>query len=377
MGGWLLLEDYSDVKDRDPPLRGFFKNDPPTTSRKKREDVFDITVHELITDCELVDCEKKLPKVESKSIGGRTEYQGVRSGEAHPAKIVFINMNGVNAWVMTIKDEVHAKCSDKSRCPLGDWTSETGNEENDLRVTCLAGECPEFAPVDCIMEEWSKWTPCSRRCDEGTAQRKRGIRQKDAYNGKKCERQKEIKKCDLRPCRGVDKTFAGNWGTWGRWSDCPKGSYVVGFRLKTEEDQGWWNDDSAANNIHLRCRKPGSSRTTRVIGSKAKTWGDWSGYSHCEGLNNPVVGFQVRNESPGGDDTSINDVKMICKDGSKTIKVSAKTSWGEWSDKNVCQTGYAVVGIMTRFDQGGALGSVGYDDTALNGIKVRCEYYVN
>ena len=34
--GWLLLEDYSDVKDRAPPLRGFFKNEPPTTSRKKK-----------------------------------------------------------------------------------------------------------------------------------------------------------------------------------------------------------------------------------------------------------------------------------------------------------------------------------------------------
>ena len=175
---------------------------------------------------------------------------------------------------------------------------------------------------------------------------------------------------------GDDKGFEGNWGTWGSWSKCPKGSYVVGFRLRTEENQGWWSDDTAANDIHLKCRKPGSSKPSKVLGSAKKTWGDWSDYSDCAGLNNPVVGFQVKNASPEGssDDTSINDVKMICKDGSKTISVSANTGWGNWGDKIVCQKGYAVVGLQTRVDEGGL---PGYDDTALNGLKVKCEFYVN
>ena len=100
--GWIHVEDFSEKKDRVPPLRGFLKMSHPstTTSRKRRSGG------------------SAMP------FGGRAAYKQVKQDVSQkPTTIVFVNMGGKGTWVMKIQDEVHATCSDKSKCPFGKWTS--------------------------------------------------------------------------------------------------------------------------------------------------------------------------------------------------------------------------------------------------------------
>jgi len=165
-------------------------------------------------------------------------------------------------------------------------------------------------------------------------------------------------------------------GLWGSFrSDirfCPDGSFVSGYRLRSENSQGG-GDDTAINDIDLYCSRPNSNEVIAVIWSDHRNWGSWSSPTFCRGNDNPVVGFDVREEGPqgGGDDTAINDIDLYCKNGGRYISASVKTTWGSWKPVQKCPSGYAVVGVLTQVEpqQGGG------DDTAMNGIKLFCELY--
>jgi len=171
-------------------------------------------------------------------------------------------------------------------------------------------------------------------------------------------------------------------GLWGSFPSqkyigfCPIAQFVYGYRLRSESYQGR-GDDTAINNIELYCSEPNSNYVTRTISSDYRSWGSWSSAVFCPGLDNPVVGFDVREEGPqgGGDDTAINDIDLYCNKnvgrGISYISAPVKTSWGSWKPDLKCPSGQAVVGILTQVEgtQGGG------DDTALNGLKLWCERY--
>ena len=49
----------------------------------------------------------------------------------------------------------------------------------------------------------------------------------------------------------------GQWGEWfprnEKWVYCNQSSFVSGFRLRMQSDQGFTYDDSALNSIELKC----------------------------------------------------------------------------------------------------------------------------
>ncbi|XP_062407989.1 vitelline membrane outer layer protein 1 homolog [Sardina pilchardus] len=96
----------------------------------------------------------------------------------------------------------------------------------------------------------------------------------------------------------------GNWGDWTSRKACASG-YLDSFQLRVEGGQGW-GDDTAANNMNARCS---SGQILHGVGGRWGEWGTWS--SRCQ---NGVCGLQVRVESPqgGGDDTALNNVRLIC-----------------------------------------------------------------
>lgn len=171
--------------------------------------------------------------------------------------------------------------------------------------------------------------------------------------------------------------WKGRWGSFPsspnfRYDICPDNSFVYGYRLRSESSQGQ-GDDTAINDIELYCRRPNSNTVTRKIWSDYRTLGSWSSDAFCQGNDNPVVGFDVREEGSqgSGDDTAINDIDLYCNNGGKYISAPVKANWGSWKPVQRCPSGQAVVGILTQVEpsQGGG------DDTALNGLKLYCKPY--
>jgi hypothetical protein len=52
---------------------------------------------------------------------------------------------------------------------------------------------------------------------------------------------------------GTVVSSVGHRGDWGPITECPEPLFAVGFHLRSEEDQGWYADDTAANDLKLIC----------------------------------------------------------------------------------------------------------------------------
>lgn len=111
-------------------------------------------------------------------------------------------------------------------------------------------------------------------------------------------------------------------------------------------------------------------------------WGGWGGIQGSnEGGFYPCAA-QIRFEgSLGGgtnDDTAANGLRVVyCHHTSWFVKTDAVTidngHWGHWSDLKWCSANYYMDGAQVRFEdwQGSGIDG-GHDDTALNGLKIRC-----
>ena len=158
-------------------------------------------------------------------------------------------------------------------------------------------------------------------------------------------------------------------GKWGSFDSspmfCPNGTFAFGYRLISKVD----GDKTTLNAIELYCKMPNSNKVTKKIRSAFGTKGSWSSDYHCNGTNNPIIGFDVM-EQGFQKMQLINAVDMYCKDGSY-ISANIKPAWGSWKKEQKCPNGYAVMGIRTQVKEHPDTG----DDTALKGIELYCLPY--
>ncbi len=75
---------------------------------------------------------------------------------------------------------------------------------------CYAGECG----LDCVLSEWSPWTPCSAKCGWGLQRRARDVRVYPRGEGKKCDPVLEERECSLGDC--ATNCRVSEWSRWGR-----------------------------------------------------------------------------------------------------------------------------------------------------------------
>ncbi|XP_037031245.1 uncharacterized protein LOC119070841 [Bradysia coprophila] len=168
----------------------------------------------------------------------------------------------------------------------------------------------------------------------------------------------------------IESNRITNWGDWGAADFCPEGSYVTGFDLKIEDNQGG-GDDTAVNSIKLICTNLKGVYQKDIVSSEG-SWGNYRGRKYCpNGLGN---GFELRSESGQGrgDDTAGVDFNLICanSDGSSTIIRGGEIlTYGDWRTTNrMCPPQTAICGIRTQVERPQGSG----DDTALNNVDLAC-----
>uniref|UniRef100_A0A914X8R9 Uncharacterized protein n=1 Tax=Plectus sambesii TaxID=2011161 RepID=A0A914X8R9_9BILA len=109
--------------------------------------------------------------------------------------------------------------------------------------------------------------------------------------------------------------ISGNVAQWGNWLEEKRcsfsgtsASYITGFSLRSEEAQGEDEDDTAANNLEVYC-DDGETLT-----GEGRDSGDWSASQQCPS-GTAVCGLRTQVEDPQGpeeDETALNNVDMRC-----------------------------------------------------------------
>lgn len=167
-----------------------------------------------------------------------------------------------------------------------------------------------------------------------------------------------------RPNRVLQSPLLTDWGEWGRWENCPLGTFVIGMQLKVESKQQIIHDDTGLNGIRFIC----SSLLSNVFSANNKIddypinnnyiestiescvgpFGSWRSLYYCN--NGVVIGFQLRSEPPQGkaDDTAANNLRIICSDGE--IIQGEGTNWGYWTWNQKCPKRTAICALQTQVE---------------------------
>eukprot|EP00727_Mastigamoeba_balamuthi_P003516 m51a1_g13161 hypothetical protein (755) ;mRNA; r:56447-59204 len=167
-------------------------------------------------------------------------------------------------------------------------------------------------------------------------------------------------------------SFEGSEGDWGAWDQCEGYSFAAGMQTLSQESQGR-GDDTALNGVQLACSNAsGQQLSVFRPHSSVGPWGTWDQPQTCPpGFF--IAGFKVQNDESGSDKdgTGLNRIVFICRYGDKEFFSGelGKTNGGEWSQEYLCPPGHAVSAIQTRLQARQGRG----DDTALNGIRMRCQ----
>uniref|UniRef100_A0A8D2JIU0 Vitelline membrane outer layer protein 1 n=1 Tax=Varanus komodoensis TaxID=61221 RepID=A0A8D2JIU0_VARKO len=149
----------------------------------------------------------------------------------------------------------------------------------------------------------------------------------------------------------------GPWGHWGKKAFCAQGS-AIGFALKVTPAE----DDTSLNGIRLICKD------NSFVSSAFGQWGAWTEIHYCP-KPYKLVSFALRIEIPQGlgDDTGANNIYFICNDG--TMLRGNSHRWGHfgpWSP--FCNSGTSICGLQTKVEVPQGID----DDTALNDVKFFC-----
>lgn len=158
--------------------------------------------------------------------------------------------------------------------------------------------CTVPCPVDCIMSQWSTWSPCNASCGYGFQERYRTIEQKPSSGGRPCPiRNANTAQTQTKLCKTNCKEYV--WRHDG-WSTCVyRSSYTCGMGIQTRqvicvEEDNFFGITSLQDSFCSRSPKPEDQRTcsTPCVGECVVS--EWSEWSKC---SFPCIldEFQTRN----------------------------------------------------------------------------------
>jgi hypothetical protein len=165
--------------------------------------------------------------------------------------------------------------------------------------------------------------------------------------------------------------YEGIWGNWGAWKGRRDGNWAAcGAQLRVEAVQGKHYDDMAATGMRVRfCQFPQNWKDQSTDSLEEGPFGSWSDMKMCP--RDTYIGrLQIRfeGEQGGGDDTAMNGLAIRCVDKNwKHVEdiVVSYGHWGHWRDW-VGYHGMFVKQVRVR-NEAYRWGS---DSTGLNGIQI-------
>jgi len=121
-------------------------------------------------------------------------------------------------------------------CEVSDWETEEctatcggGTQKLTRQVTVnpnMGAACPklsavqscneEACPVDCVMEDWTRWTACSAECGGGVRSKARQVVTPAQHGGDPCTETSKTESCNIMAC-DVDCVLA-DWSAFGACS---------------------------------------------------------------------------------------------------------------------------------------------------------------
>ena len=165
--------------------------------------------------------------------------------------------------------------------------------------------------------------------------------------------------------------YNGGWGSWGGWDMCTGDRLICGIQSRIEGSQGG-GDDTGLNAVRLICCNslPIGRLNEQDIYSKQGGWGDWRETQYCPtGSYVTGINMKIEGSQGGGDDTGANAINIRCNDPANTVIQSGyNVGWGNWRGFGSCPAGEMACGMQTKVEDGQG----GGDDTAFNGIQLRC-----
>eukprot|EP00928_Gymnodinium_smaydae_P045587 TRINITY_DN3036_c0_g4_i1.p1 TRINITY_DN3036_c0_g4~~TRINITY_DN3036_c0_g4_i1.p1 ORF type:complete len:1748 (-),score=359.16 TRINITY_DN3036_c0_g4_i1:118-5361(-) len=97
------------------------------------------------------------------------------------------------------------------------WTGDKDAASVPLRDTRECNAQPCDTTSDCLLYDWSAWSPCSTKCGQGTVSRNRSVKRPASGQGQGCSGDlQELQECQGEECVTVDC----KWGEWYTWSAC-------------------------------------------------------------------------------------------------------------------------------------------------------------
>jgi len=216
---------------------------------------------------------------------------------------------------------------------------QTTQTRNDIGAAC-AGEgqdtlqCGEQeCPIDCVLEDWGGWTPCSVTCGSGGSQkRSRALVTANAYGGVPCGNLEESETCDTPM---TDCPLDCQWSAWGEWRPCSS-SCGAGSRNR------WRSEARPGNKYGRQCE--GGTKVEEAcdagpcpIDCVVSTWNEWGSCSTSCGSD----GFALRSRDitrhaenggrpcEGGDEIS---QRKTCS----LLPCPVDCVWDDWQDWRGC-----------------------------------------
>ncbi|CAJ1422707.1 unnamed protein product, partial [Effrenium voratum] len=148
---------------------------------------------------------------------------------------------------------------------------------------CWSGDCLISAcgrgddSVDCVMNEWQPWGPCSVSCGRGQRVRSRTVQSLNSHGGRPCHTDlSETEGCRAVSCAEACEAQDCVWSDWSDWGACDKcGGQMKRFR----------NVITPSSCGGKGCEAEGAEETAKCPRKCHElsycTWGDWGPFGEC------------------------------------------------------------------------------------------------
>ncbi|KAK3854961.1 hypothetical protein Pcinc_038606 [Petrolisthes cinctipes] len=117
--------------------------------------------------------------------------------------------------------------------------------------------------------------------------------------------------------------WAMSWGTWGQAEYCPPGTFATAFEIKVESEDATDDTSMNGIRLYCNDVSGDDNKQTKelTVSSTVQKWGDWMGKRECPS-GEVLTGLRMKSEEDQGnfvDDTAANDLDMQCLHSTFTL----------------------------------------------------------